>query len=157
MNKKVLVSVIGLGVVGVVVLFLLIQLVPYGRNHTNPSTVAEPNWSSPQVREMAVRACFDCHSNETTWPWYSSVAPFSWLIQRDVDEGRRRLNFSTWGQGRMEVDHSSRLIQEGEMPPFYYVMLHPSAKLSSADQQALINELSQIGGRSDLESGGGDD
>jgi hypothetical protein len=157
MNRKLLVSVIGLGLVGVVALFLLIQLVPYGRNHTNPAVVSEPNWNSPQTRELAVRACYDCHSNQTFWPRYSNIAPFSWLIQRDVDEGRRRLNFSTWGQGRMEVDHSSRLIQEGEMPPFYYVILHPSAKLSSSEQQTLINGLSQIGGEGSLDGQGGDD
>ncbi len=157
MNKKVLASVIGLGLVGVVALFLLIQLVPYGRSHTNPAIVSEPNWNSPQTRDLAVRACYDCHSNQTIWPWYSNVAPFSWLIQRDVDEGRRRLNFTTWGQGRMEVDRSSRLIQEGEMPPFYYIMLHPSAKLSSAEQQALINGLNQIGGEGSLGGEGSDD
>ena len=65
MNRKLLVSVIGLGLVGVVALFLLIQLVPYGRNHTNPAVVSEPNWNSPQTRELAVRACYDCHSNQS--------------------------------------------------------------------------------------------
>jgi hypothetical protein len=85
-----------LSIVGVVVLFGLIQLVPYGRDHTNPPVVAEPAWDSPQTRALAVRACFDCHSNETVWPWYSNVAPASWLVQRDVDDGRRRLNWSEW-------------------------------------------------------------
>ncbi len=80
--------------------FGLLQLVPYGRNHTNPPVAAEPAWASAQTRALAVRACFDCHSNETTWPWYSNVAPVSWLIQRDVDEGRRRLNFSEWNTTR---------------------------------------------------------
>ena len=64
-----------LAILAVVALALLIQLVPYGRAHTNPPVVAEPNWDSPQTRELAVRACFDCHSNETTWPWYSNIAP----------------------------------------------------------------------------------
>ena len=79
-----------------VAIFLLIQLIPYGRDHTNPAVVAEPAWDLPETRALAVRACFDCHSNETIWPWYSNVAPISWLVQRDVDEGREKLNFSEW-------------------------------------------------------------
>lgn len=71
-----------------------IQAVLYGRQHSNPPVVAEPKWDAPQTRSLAARACFDCHSNETVWPWYSNFAPISWLVQRDVDEGRRALNFS---------------------------------------------------------------
>jgi hypothetical protein len=128
------------------VLFGLIQLVPYGRAHANPTIQAEPNWDSPATRALAVRACYDCHSNETVWPWYSNVAPFSWLIQHDVDEGRRKLNFSAWGQRENEVDHASRLIQRGEMPPSYYGLLHPNAKLTAAEKEQLINGLTQLGG-----------
>lgn len=63
---------------------VLIQLVPYGRNHTNPQVQNEPNWDSPQTRELASTACFDCHSNETDWSrWYANVAPASWLVQRE--------------------------------------------------------------------------
>lgn len=131
----VLVLVIGL------VLFGLIQLVPYGRDHANPPVVAEPNWDSPATRELAVRACYDCHSNETVWPWYSNIAPVSWLIQRDVDEGRHRLNFSTWGRGEREVDDAARLIHSGEMPPSYFVLLHSGAKLTDAEKEQLINGL----------------
>src|SRR5512134_1372664 len=125
---------IGCGIIlAVVVLFLLIQLVPYGRNHNNPPVVGEPAWDSPQTRLLAQRACFDCHSNETQWPWYSNVAPMSWLVQRDVDEGRDRLNFSEWGQGEQEVDDVGETIREGEMPPVNYVLLHPLAKLSAQE------------------------
>ena len=91
-------------VVGLVALFVLIQLVPYGRNHANPPVVKEPEWVSPQTRQLAKRACFDCHSNESVWPWYSNIAPVSWLVQNDVDEGRRRLNFSEWGRPIREID-----------------------------------------------------
>ena len=84
--KTILISVAGL--------LLLIQLVPYGRNHTNPPIVKEPDWDQPRTRELAVRACFDCHSNETHWPWYSHVAPVSWLLQWDIDEGRGVVDFS---------------------------------------------------------------
>ena len=73
---------------GVVVFGVAAQAVPYGRDHTNPAVVAEPSWSDPGVRALAVRACYDCHSNESRWPWYSHVAPVSWLVQSDVVEGR---------------------------------------------------------------------
>ena len=121
--------------------FLLIQLVPYGRSHTNPPVVQEPVWDRPETRLLAQRACFDCHSNETVWPWYSNVAPVSWLVQRDVDEGRRHLNFSEWGMGGREVREVGETIGEGEMPPLYYVMLQPKAKLSVQERDALINGL----------------
>lgn len=129
---------IALGLVG---LFVLIQLVPYGRNHNNPPVVQEPAWDSPQTRELARRACFDCHSNETVWPWYSNVAPASWLIQHDVEEGRRKLNFSEWNRRQNELDEITEVIQEGEMPPIYYVLLHPEANLSQQEKEALIAGL----------------
>ncbi len=138
--RKVLLVVAGLVVVALIG-FGLLQLVPYGRNHTNPPVVAEPTWDSPQTRELAKRACFDCHSNETTWPWYSNVAPMSWLIQRDVDSGRRRLNFSEWNSARRERGRMGESVAEGSMPPWYYVILHPSANLSNAETQQLANGL----------------
>jgi hypothetical protein len=81
-----------------VVLFALAQAVPYGRNHENPPVQAEPIWDSPRTRQLAKRACFDCHSNETTWPWYTNFAPFSWLAYNDVTGGRSALNFSEWNR-----------------------------------------------------------
>jgi Haem-binding domain len=78
-----------LGLLFLIGAFLLIQLIPYGHDHANPPVGAEPAWDSPATRELATAACFDCHSNETEWPWYTSVAPFSWLTQRDVEEGGR--------------------------------------------------------------------
>lgn len=134
-------TIIGI-VLGVVLLFVAIQLIPYGRNHTNPPVISEPQWDSAQTRELAARACFDCHSNQTVWPWYSNVAPISWLIQRDVDQGRRRLNFSEWSTQQRGARESSRVIQRGEMPQWYYVMLHPSAKLSPQENQSLVQGLS---------------
>lgn len=138
--RKVLLGVIGL-VVAALIGFGLLQLVPYGRNHTNPPVVIEPTWDSAQTRALAARACFDCHSNETTWPWYSNVAPVSWLIQRDVDEGRQRLNFSEWNRPQRERQRLAGIVQEGEMPPWYYVILHPTANLSNAETQQLADGL----------------
>lgn len=123
--------------------FLLIQLVPYGRDHTNPPIIGEPNWDSPQTRQLAQRACFDCHSNETVWPWYSNVAPISWLVQRDVIEGREKLNFSTWGRNSEgeEADELTEVIAEREMPMPIYLLTHPEARLTPAEKQALMNGL----------------
>lgn len=128
------------GLFGVLGLLVLIQLVPYGRDHQNPDVVAEPSWDSPQTRDLAVRACFDCHSNETTWPWYSNIAPLSWLIQRDVDEGREHLNFSEWNR-RQRSGESAETVREGEMPPPYYTVTHPNARLSDSEMQALAQGL----------------
>jgi hypothetical protein len=128
-------------VIGLVALFVLIQLVPYGRNHVNPPVIKEPQWDSPQTRELAKRACFDCHSNETNWLWYSNIAPMSWLVQHDVDEGRSRLNFSEWGQQELEVDEIGEIVSEGEMPPAQYLPMHPEARLSADERQALARGL----------------
>ena len=128
----------------VIILFglaIAIQLIPYGRNHTNPPVIAEPTWDSPQTKALAERACMDCHSNETVWPWYSNIAPVSWLVQHDVDEARQHLNFSEWGQRRQETDEISRVINGGEMPPFQFLINHPEAKLTEAEKQALIQGL----------------
>ncbi len=124
-----------------IILFGLIQLVPYGRDHSDLPVMQEPAWDSPQTRALAVRACFDCHSNQTTWPWYTNVAPVSWLTERDVVEGRRRLNFSQWNTSQRGMQEMSRVISRGSMPPYYYVWLHPSANLTAAEKTALINGL----------------
>ncbi len=129
-------------VAGLVVLFIAIQFVPYGHDHTNPPVKAEPNWNDQQTRDLAVRACFDCHSNSTVWPWYSNVAPVSWLIQRDVDQGRRRLNFSEWTNPQRGAREAARELQRGEMPQWYYVLIHPNANLSAQEKTALIQGLS---------------
>ena len=113
------------------------QLVPYGRSHTNPPVLAEPRWNSPQTRELARRACFDCHSNLTTWPWYSSIAPVSWLVQRDVDGGRSSLNFSEWNRPQDGAGDAVEAVAGGSMPPWFYPLLHPKANLSSAEKQKL--------------------
>ena len=126
------------------VLFGLIQLVPVER--TNPPVVAEPPWDSAQTRTLAQRACFDCHSNETAWPGYAYVAPISWLVAHDVTDGRAHLNFSEWGaagRGRREDpgEESAEKIAGGEMPPASYLLLHPSAGLTDAEKQQLIDGL----------------
>ncbi|MCA9970854.1 MAG: heme-binding domain-containing protein [Anaerolineales bacterium] len=132
------------GIAGAVIGLLLIQLVPYGRTHENPPVLGEPNWNSPETRALAQRACYDCHSNEVDWtPWYTNVAPASWLVQRDVEEGREHLNFSEWDQGGRprELEEVVEVIAEGEMPPLQYLVAHPEARLSDAEQAALMRGL----------------
>ena len=133
---KSLFAVVVVGLLG----FVAIQLIPYGRDHANPPVVAEPAWDSPQTRAYAVTACFDCHSNETVWPWYSNIAPFSWLIQHDVDEGRQALNYSEWGSGQ-EGGESAEAYAEGNMPLSVYLLTHPQANFPDVDRTAFLNGL----------------
>jgi mono/diheme cytochrome c family protein len=138
---KNLFKVIGLLIAILLVGFILIQLIPYGRNHTNPPVLAEPKWDSPRTKELAQRACFDCHSNETIWPWYSNIAPGSWLIYRDVVEGRRRLNFSDWSNLTGRANEAPEIVMEGEMPPFQYLLIHKNAILTTAEREELAKGL----------------
>jgi cytochrome c551/c552 len=137
MKKTILGIIIALVVVG-----LVIQLIPLPGRGNNPPVVAEPGWDSPQTRALAKRACFDCHSNETVWPWYSYVAPVSWLVYNNTMEGRRRLNFSEWTSGSLRrTSEIAQVIQSGRMPPAIYLPMHPSAQLTSAEKQQLITGL----------------
>ena len=125
----------------VAVLLIVIQVIPVNRD--NPPVESEVPAPEP-VRAVLRRACYDCHSNETVWPWYSRVAPFSWLLARDVHEGRRELNFSTWNRlnAQREVRKMKETrdeVSEGEMPPWYYLIVHREAALSSGDSALLVD------------------
>jgi cytochrome c551/c552 len=124
----------------IVIFIVILQIIPYGRNHNNPPVVQEPNWDSPQTREFAKRACFDCHSNETVWPWYSNIAPVSWLVQQDVDKGRQRLNFSEWGQ-RQNSGEIYEVVQEGFMPLAKYLPMHPEARFTPEEKSAFLKGI----------------
>jgi len=119
--------------------FLLIQFVPY--RVSNPPVRNEPKWDSPRTRQLAVAACFDCHSNEVQTPWYGKVAPVSWLVTNHVNDGRAALNFSEWN-GRGGGD-ASETIREGSMPPSYFTWfgLHSNAKLTKAERDELARGL----------------
>ena len=156
-------------IIGIILVgFIAIQFIPV--NRTNPPVAQEPNWDSPQTRALAERACFDCHSNETKWPWYSKVAPVSWIVADHVHEGRAALNLSEWsvtagelneahgeeeenegtergegetGEGREqnEVEEITEVIEEGEMPLWQYLVIHPEASLTPNETKALITGL----------------
>jgi mono/diheme cytochrome c family protein len=128
---------------GLVAVLVAIQLVPYGRDHTNPTGGRQIAWDSPRTEQLMTDACMDCHSNLTKWPWYSNVAPISWLVQKDVEDGRRALNLST---GEAEVEEMIETIRDGSMPPWQYKPTHPGARLSDQDKQDLIRGLEAMFG-----------
>lgn len=133
---------------GLIALFLLIQLFPIGREHTNPPIQAEPQWDSPKTKALFDRTCADCHSHTTKWPWYSNVAPLSWIISDHVMEGREHFNVSAWGhQKHNEGEEAAEELEEGEMPVFGYTITHPEARLSEEEKQHLIQGLEATFGR----------
>ena len=127
------------GCVSIAVLALLIQAIPVRRiNGPVEADVKAP----PEVERILRRACYDCHSNETVWPGYSRVAPASWLVAHDVHDGRNELNFSIWNRydtvmRRKKLDRARTEVKSGDMPPAYYVWMHPNARLSDADKALL--------------------
>lgn len=142
-------------VFGLAAVLVVIQFVPYGRNHANPPVTQDAPWPSVEARSLAVRACYDCHSNETRWPWYSNVAPMSWFVQDHVDDGRSNLNFSEWDRPQ-DTDDLAESVREGEMPLRSYLLLHSSAQLTSAEKEALAAALGVLASQGS-EGGGRDD
>jgi mono/diheme cytochrome c family protein len=122
-------------------LFIVLQLVPYGRSHANPPVTGEPHWDSQATRSTFARACGDCHSNQTRWPWYSQVAPVSWMVQNHVEEGREHLNVSTWSADADDRGGIAREVIRGEMPLWSYRMVHREARLDAAAQAAFVAGL----------------
>jgi hypothetical protein len=103
----------------------------------------------PAVMSTLSRACNDCHSNRTEWPWYSNVAPVSWLVAHDVNDGREELNFSEWGASK-EKEPGKLLgkicseVTEGEMPMATYTLIHPHAKLTREEVQNVCRWTNSI-------------
>ncbi len=128
---------------GLVLILALIQLVPYGKTHENPTVHNQIAWDSPRTEALVRGACFDCHSNEVNWPWYANVAPVSWLVQHDVDEARQEMNFSTMTNDQLKllVGEMVEKISENRMAPMQYTAIHASARLSVAEKQDLIAGL----------------
>jgi hypothetical protein len=132
-------STVRYGVGVLVAAIVLAQLLPVDRE--NPPAETEVP-TTPEARALLVRACFDCHSNQVVWPWYSRVAPVSWLVAKDVREGREELNFSTWSRfnakkQRKLLEKTLKEVDQGEMPLRLYRLGHPEARLSTADRDLL--------------------
>lgn len=131
----------GLAVVGVAIQLVPNELPPVESN--NPGDLIGSGMVSEDVAGMLKASCYDCHSNESKYPWYSSVAPASWLVAKDVREAREELNFSTWADYDMmekleKLDDISIEVKEGEMPMEIYTAIHTSAKLDDAQRQLII-------------------
>ena len=124
---------------------LVAQAVPYGWKQDNPPVVAEPAWDSARTRELFVRACADCHSNETQWLWFTNIAPGSWLAANDVYGGRDELNLSEWTAGNernaRRARDSAEVTRDGSMPPLQFTLLHPEARLTDAEKADLATGL----------------
>jgi hypothetical protein len=115
------------------------QLLPYGRVE-NPPVRAEPAWDSPRTRELAVRACFDCHSNQSRRQWYH-LAPASWWVADHVREAREHLNFSEWDRPQDDAEEAPDEVAEGEMPLRSYLLVHRAARLTAAERAELVSGL----------------
>jgi mono/diheme cytochrome c family protein len=136
-------SIVKTGLLVIVIVLVVIQLVPYGHDHSNPPVTQQLKFDSSRTEQLTSDACGACHSNLTSWPVESNLAPFSWLIQRDVEEGRSKLNFSEWNRPEQETDEIASVITEGEMPPMQYKLLHPSARLSDSEKADLADGLTK--------------
>ena len=135
--------------------FALLQLTNPPR--TNPAVVGDlmaRNAPPPQVAAMLHAACYDCHSSETRWPWYSRVAPMSWLIASDVKEGREHLNLSDWPndpeRAVKRLENMRAEISSGEMPLKKYTKIHADARLTESQRKGLTDWLDAEAGRLDL-------
>ncbi|MCC6334905.1 MAG: heme-binding domain-containing protein [Myxococcales bacterium] len=120
-------------------LFVALQVVPVDR--TNPPVTGEIQ-APAEVKGVLKRACWDCHSNETVWPWYARVAPVSFLVRHHVKDGRRHLNFSEWAgytpeRKAKKFEECGKEVSEGKMPMTSYVLLHPEAQLTDAEKKSL--------------------
>ncbi|HKG21123.1 MAG TPA: heme-binding domain-containing protein [Blastocatellia bacterium] len=143
-------------------LFMLAQFVRPAR--VNPASdgatvLAARSRMTPEVEGILRRACLDCHSNQTRWPWYSNVAPASWFVIDHVNHGRRHLNFSTWTeQDRSEriglLEEINKTVRFGSMPLDSYTLLHPEARLSEQERAAICDWASEERERALAEAGG---
>ena len=128
---------------GMLVVFGLLQLVPYGWKHSNPPVSADAPWPNAEAERLARSACYDCHSNETDWPVYSYVAPFSWLVRSDVESGRDELNFSEWDRDDGEADDAADEIEDGSMPPHQYRFAAPGGPVERRGEGAASSTRSR--------------
>lgn len=137
--------------VAAVVVGVAIQAVPFGRAHSNGAITGEPAWADERTRDLVVRACYDCHSNEVEYPWYASVAPVSWAVEMHVNDGRRAVNYSTFATDPGDADESVEVVLDGSMPPGYFTRfgLHPEAALTDAELDDLVRGLRATPGLSD--------
>jgi hypothetical protein len=137
-----------LGAVGILLIIVIaLQLVP-GYARTNPPITRQIEWNSAETEQLMRGTCMDCHSNETVWPWYAQIAPVSWLVVNDVNEGRSKFNLSEVGS-EIESDEMIEEIEKGDMPLPNYVLLHPDANLNETQKATLMDGIRATFGRGD--------
>lgn len=138
---------LGLSILGgLALVFVGIQFVPNelpAGEINNPGDIIQSGIVSQEVSGLLKTSCYSCHSNETIYPWYSYVAPSSWLVAKDVREGREELNFSTWQENDMIkklgfLDDIVSEVGEGRMPMEIYTLMHPSAKLTDEQRELIV-------------------
>lgn len=128
-------------IIMLIVFLFLVGIQFIGVNDTNPPVISDLA-SSIEVKNILKVACYDCHSNETKWPWYSKIAPVSFFVANHVNNGRKHLNFSIWGSmyTQKQTEYKKEIweeIEKGEMPLSNYIWFHPKAKLSSEQRQII--------------------
>ena len=129
-----------------------IQFIPIQRNTSSvipPSDFMVTEKPPAEIKSLITASCYDCHSNNTDYPWYSYVQPFAWMIQNHINNGKEELNLSEWGDysGRMKGMKSESMahqIEDGEMPLWPYTLLHKEAVLSDSEKKALLDYLSNL-------------
>ena len=126
---------------GALILLVLAQAVPYGRDHANPAATSQLKFADAGTEALFRDACADCHSDDTDWPWYSNVAPVSWLVENDVKEGRGILDVSRWDRAQASIDEVVEVLAEDEMPPLQYKIPHGDARLSQAERARLAEGM----------------
>ncbi len=144
----------------VIVLLVTLSVAATAKTRSNPPVLAEPAWDSPETRQLAERACFDCHSNETKWPLYSALPVVGSLLEKHVIDARSKLNFSEWGTGREQegeeaaekVFQPMHYAKEDPFPQPPYSWLHPKARLTDAERERLATGLTAtLGGEGESE------
>lgn len=130
--------------IGAAVVFAALQAVPYGWEHSNPPVIRDAPWPDDASASIARTSCYSCHSNETDWPFYSYVAPMSWLVRFDVERGRGELNFSEWDDDADEAEDAVSMVERGKMPLDRYTWIHRDATLSASERDTLIRALEQM-------------
>ena len=153
--RRTIVVIVGIAVVG----FIVLQVLPVGnwiprlRHPGNPPAGQAVQWDSAETESIVRRACYDCHSHETEWPWYSNIAPVSWLVFYDINGGRAEVNFSDMQPDEAEdlAEDIEDVISDGEMPLPIYLLMHSDARLTDAEKQTLIDGAARTFGATDHE------
>ena len=132
---------------GVLILLVLVQFIPV--DTSNPAIDKQKDFitvtkAPEEVAHILKTSCYDCHSNETAYPWYFKVAPVSWWLKHHINEGREELNFSTWAdfstkRKDKKMKESIKMVQEGEMPMGSYTLVHKEAVINEAQQKTLVD------------------